>query len=165
MATDNLVSIEFLEEELQKIDAATESIRTVLSGKMRNLTPEQRRQYGRIAEQNKLFVNKAREYMKEYPQYVPPFLDNEEFEKDYKARTQIENRLMQLEGLTEQLSDTKILLDNDNYYNALTFYRNIRYLSGENVPGTTNIYEGMKQFFSGGGRPAKETEKPTTSGE
>ncbi|MDO5524264.1 MAG: hypothetical protein Q4G48_09510 [Bacteroidia bacterium] len=160
MATDNLISIAFTEEELQRIDEAGAVIRSVLEGKTRNLTPEQRRQYGRIAEQNKLFVNKARDFMAQYPEFVPPFLDKEEFEKDYQARLQIESRLLMLEGIAEQLSDTKILLDYDNYYNALTFYRNIRYLSGENVPGTTNIFEGLKQFFSGG-RPAKiEEENP-----
>ncbi|WP_229048777.1 hypothetical protein [Chryseobacterium arthrosphaerae] len=52
-----------------------------------------------------------------------------------------------MSSLTEQLSDTKVLLDHDNYHNAITFYRNLKFLSGENVPGTNVIYEDMKQFF------------------
>ncbi|WP_330747153.1 hypothetical protein [Chryseobacterium sp. CP-77] len=147
MALDNLISLSFTAEELTKLDQALQTIETVLSGKTINLTPEERQQYGSIAEQNKLFVNKAKIYMEQYPQYVPNFLDKVEFDKDYLGREQVEQRLQILSSLTEQLSDTKVLLDHDNYHNAITFYRNMKFLSGENVPGTNVIYEDMKQFF------------------
>lgn len=147
MALDNLISVSFTAEELTKLDQALQTIETVLSGKTINLTPEERQQYGSIAEQNKLFVNKAKIYMEQYPQYVPNFLDKVEFDKDYLGREQVEQRLQIMSSLTEQLSDTKVLLDHDNYHNAITFYRNMKFLSGENVPGTNAIYEDMKQFF------------------
>ena len=147
MALDNLISLSFTAEELTQLDQALQTIGTVLSGKTINLTPEERQQYGSIAEQNKLFVNKAKIYMEQYPQYVPNFLDKAEFDKDYVGREQVEQRLQIMSSLTEQLSDTKVLLDHDNYHNAITFYRNMKFLSGENVPGTNVIYEDMKQFF------------------
>lgn len=147
MALDNLISLSFSIEELAAIDQALQAIQTALLGKTINLTPEQRQQYGRIAEQNKLFVNKAKSYMEQYAQYVPGFLDKAEFDRDYTAREQIEQRLQRLDSLNEQLSDTKVLLDHDNYHNAISFYRNIRFLSEENVPGTNVIYEDLKQFF------------------
>lgn len=147
MALENLISVEFSNAELTKLDDAISIIESVLIGKTINLTPEQRQQYGSIAEQNKLFVNKAKGYMEQYPQYVPPFLDKAEYDKDYSARQQMESRMQRLNSLTEQFSDTKILLDFDNYHNSLTFYRNVKYLSSENVPGTNVIYDDMKQFF------------------
>ncbi len=144
----NLMSVVFTTEELTKLDEAIKTIEETIAGKTRNLTLEERKQFGRIAEQNKLFVNKAKEYMEEYPQHIPPFIDKDEFDKDFASRAIIEKRLIRIEGITEQLSDTKILLDNDNYSNALTFYRNIRFLSKEEVPGTTSIVEDLSQFFS-----------------
>jgi hypothetical protein len=147
MAFDNLISLTFSENDLTTIDQAIQTIEAVLSGKTINLTPEQRQQYGRIAEQNKLFVNKAKGYMEQYPQHVPGFLNKAEFDSDYTARQQVESRLQRLSSITEQLSDTKVLLDYDNYHNAITFYRNVKFLSGENVPGTNVIYDDMKQFF------------------
>jgi hypothetical protein len=147
MALDNLISLSFSKSDLDTIDKAIQDIQTVLVGKTINLTPDQRQQYGRIAEQNKLFVNKAKSYMEQYAQHVPGFLDKAEFDRDYIAREQIEQRLQLLASLTEQLSDTKVLLDHDNYHNAISFYRNIRFLSEENVPGTNVVYEDMKQFF------------------
>ncbi|MEJ5049760.1 hypothetical protein WH221_07955 [Chryseobacterium culicis] len=147
MALDNLISVSFSKTDLETIDKAIQDIQSVLIGKTINLTPDQRQQYGRIAEQNKLFVNKAKTYMEQYTQYVPPFLDKAEFDKDYTAREQIEQRLQQMDSLAEQLSDTKVLLDHDNYHNSISFYRNIRFLSEENVPGTNVIYDDMRQFF------------------
>lgn len=156
MALDNLISLSFSNSDLDTIDKALQDIQTVLAGKTINLTPDQRQQYGRIAEQNKLFVNKAKSYMEQYPEHVPGFLDKPEFDRDYTAREQIEQRLQRLDSITEQLSDTKVLLDHDNYHNAISFYRNVRFLSGENVPGTNVIYEDMKQFFI-----APSTSQPT----
>jgi hypothetical protein len=148
MAFENLISLQFTPAELLQLDAALQSIEAVLVGKTVNLTPAERQQYGSIAEQNKLFVNKAKSYMEQYPAYVPSFLDTAEFNNDYAARQQIETRLQRLQSIAEQLSDTKVLLDHDNYFNALSFYRNIRFLSNENVPGTTTLYQDMKQFFT-----------------
>jgi len=159
MALDNLISVTFSAGDLATIDDAINSIEGVLVGKTINLTPELRQQYGRIAEQNKLFVNKAKTYMEQYPQHVPGFLNKPEFDKDYTAREQIEMRLQRLSSLTEQLSDTKTLLDHDNYHNSITFYRNMKYLSEENVPGSNVIYTDMKQFFIT--TSAQKTTNPT----
>ena len=162
MALENLISVEFTNAELAQLDTAFNTIQSVLQGKTINLTPEQRQQYGSIAEQNKLFVNKAKSYMEQYPEYVPPFLDKSEYDKDFEARQQLESRMQKMNSLTEQLSDTKILLDFDNYHNSLTFYRNVKYLSSENVPGTNVIYDDMKQFFiSPTSTIPGESEKPS----
>lgn len=152
MTDKNLASVVFTNEELQKLDEALQSIENVLKGKTYNLTSDERKQYGSIAEQNKLFVNKCKELMEEYPQFVPSFLDKDEFNRDYQSRQQIEIRLIRLNTLTEQLSDTKVLLDNDNYYNSITFYRNLKFLSSQNIPGIKTLYEQLKQFFKGGRR-------------
>ena len=147
MALENLISVEFTDAELAELDDAINMIERILRGKTINLTPDQRQQYGSIAEQNKLFVNMAKNYMEQYITFVPVFLDKAEFDRDFAARQQLESRMQRLNSVTEQLSDTKILLDFDNYHNAITFYRNVKYLAGENMPGTTVIYEDMKQFF------------------
>jgi len=150
MAFENLISISFTPDELDQLDQAIITIETLIGGKVINLTPDQRMQYGRIAEQNKLFVNKAKEYMELFPQLVPPFLDKTEFDRDHAARAAVETRLLKLASLTEKLTDTKVLLDHDNYHNAITFYRSMKFQAAENVAGSTTIYEGMRQFFTPG---------------
>ncbi|WP_336958890.1 hypothetical protein [Chryseobacterium contaminans] len=101
--------------------------------------------------------------MEQYAQHVPGFLDKAEFDRDYIAREQVEQRLQLLDSITEQLSDTKVLLDHDNYHNAISFYRNIRFLSEENVPGTNVVYEDMKQFFIIPQQPQSPPPPPSNS--
>ncbi|RZS93873.1 hypothetical protein [Aquimarina brevivitae] len=148
MALENLISISFTEEELTQLDSHLLGIRQILTGKTVNLTPDQRRQYGRIANQNKLIVDKAKNYMEQHPDWIPRFVDKSEFDRDYTARQQVENRVQLLESLSTQLVDTKTLLDHDNYNNALSFYRMLRFLAGENEPGAKSVYEDMKVLFS-----------------
>ena len=85
--------------------------------------------------------------MEQYPDYVPRYIDKVEFDKDYTAREVLESRMIRLKGITEQVEDTKKLLDFDNYQAALSFYRSIKVLSEEDLPGTTNIVQDLKQFF------------------
>ncbi|AXG69087.1 hypothetical protein KORDIASMS9_01306 [Kordia sp. SMS9] len=148
MALENLISIEFTQEELTNLDGHLEGIKQILNGKTVNLTPEQRRQYGSIGNQNKLIVDKAKNYMEQHPNWIPSFLDKVEFDKDYAARQQMEQRTQLLQNLTQQLLDTKTLLDHDNYTNSLSFYRMMRYLAGENEAGAKTVYEDMKVLFS-----------------
>ncbi len=161
----NLISVTFTKEELKKLDEAIKVIETIIAEKASRLSSEERKQFGRIAEQNKLFVNKTKVYMEEYPQYIPPFLDKEEFDRDYEAREIIEKRLMRLERVTDSLSSTKILLDNDNYTNALTFYRNIKFLSTENMPGTEAMVDTLSSFFSRTKKKTAEVEHNSTNEE
>ncbi|WP_299433845.1 hypothetical protein [uncultured Aquimarina sp.] len=163
MALENLISVSFTEEELTQLDGHLLGIRQILNGKTVNLTPDQRRQYGRIANQNKLIVDKAKNYMEQHPNWIPSFLDKEEFDKDYLARTQVENRVQLLENLSQQLVDTKTLLDHDNYTNALSFYRMSRYLAGENEPGAKPVYEDMKVLFSKATATTTSDNEDTTS--
>lgn len=147
MALENLISVSFTPEELATLDGHLEGIRAILAGKTVNLTPDERQQHGRIANQNKLIVDKVKRYMEQHPQWIPNFLDKAEFDRDYAARTQMESRAQLLENLAQQLIDTKTLLDHDNYNNSLTFYRKVRYLAGENEPGAKSVYEDMKVLF------------------
>ena len=165
MSERNLARVVFTPAELRTIDDAITSIEAILQGKTLHLTPEERRQFGQIAESNKLFVNKAKELMDNYPQFIPNFLDKAEFDRDYESRAVIETRLTRLAHITEQLEDTKIGLDNDNYFNAITFYRNVKFLSAENVAGIKTIYEELKQFFKGGRKKQSAPNTPNPTGD
>ena len=99
--------------------------------------------------------------MEQNPQLLPAFIDKGEYDKDYAARVALEERMLLLKSLVEQMSDTKILLDHDNYHDSISFYRNIKFLASENVPGSTSLYQEMLQFFPGGVTPNPVEIPPT----
>ena len=147
MAIDNLISISLTDDEVASISTAIESINTVLKDKVLNLTPDERRQYGSIADRNKILVDKCKAYMEQSPHTIPNIIDKTEFDKDYIAREQMEQPLRQLRGVVEKLQDTKTLLDHDNYVAATSYYRYIKFLSTQNEPGITSIFTDLKQHY------------------
>ncbi len=148
MALENLISIDFTKEELKELDQHINGIQNIFKGKTVNLPAEKRKQYGSIGNHNKLIVDKAKNYMEQHPDWIPNFLNKKEFDKDHEARKQVETRAQILQNLSQQLLDTKTLLDHDNYSNALSFYRMVRFLANENEPGAKTVYEDMKVLFS-----------------
>ena len=156
MAIDNMISVDFSDQELNKIENALNEVMQLLSGKVINLTPEERKQYGSIADKNKVFVDKCKAYMEQDPTTVPNTLDKHEFDKDYKARQQMEEPLKKLSRITEMLMDTKILLDFDNYNGSLSYYRYVKFLATQNTPGITSIYADLNQHFQSMGKRAKK---------
>ncbi len=160
MAIDNLISIMLTDEEVQAINDAIASLNNVLKGKAINLSPDERRQYGSIADRNKILVDKCKDYMEQNPETIPTVLDKDEFDRDYKARRQMEQPLRNLARIMEKLRDTKTLLDHDNYHAAVAYYRYIKYLSTQNEPGVTTIYKDLKQHYT---RNATATETETNT--
>ncbi|AZZ59040.1 hypothetical protein J5295_08190 [Riemerella anatipestifer] len=147
MAIDNLISVEFSAQELKTIDDAIGAILGVIQSKAVNLTPEERRQYGRIADKNKVLVDKCKLYMEQDPSTVPPTIDKAEFDKDYLARTQLEAPLKKLDRVIEMMTDTKTLLDYDNYTAAVSYYRYVKFLATQNQAGTTSIYKDLSTHY------------------
>lgn len=138
----------FSDKELKELDLHLKGFETILKGKTFNLSLDQRQQYGSIANHNKLIVDKVKNYMEENPEWIPNFIDKEEFDRDYVVGQQIEAQIELMKRLIQQLIDTKTLLDHDNYNNALSFYRMVRYLVTKNEPGANSVYQDMKKLFS-----------------
>lgn len=147
MAIKDLIVTKLTDLDYQTIDTALKSIEKVLLGKTVNLSPEERQQYGSINEKNKLFVDKIKLFLEQFPQMNSPKTDVKEFQNDYIARRSMEQVLVRLAALSEQVADTKTLHDHDNYQAALSQYAYYRYLAGENEPGVDSVVADLKQFF------------------
>ncbi len=162
MALDNLISVSFTPDELTQITTALQQIDTVLQGKAVNLTPDERRQYGSIADRNKTLVDKCKTYMEQAPDTLPPTIDKTEFDADYTARQQLDTPLKHLNRITEKITDTKILLDHDNYNCAIAYYRYIKCLSAQNQPGTSSIYADLRKHYQAKGSNTGSTDTTTS---
>ncbi len=162
MALDNVISVEFTTEEIQKINEAIATIETILRGKTINLTPEERQQYGRIADRNKLLVDKCKTYMEQYATSLPPTLDKAEFDRDYKARTEIEPVIKRLSVVQTMFSDMKTLLDFDNFNAAVSYYRFVKFLASQNAAGMSAVYADLRTHYQHRSSSVEPTEKEPT---
>ena len=148
MPFENLINIHYTEAEKTAVTASLTSLETALTAKLRNLSPEERKKYGSINEQNKLIVNKARDYRNSQPSLSSPDVDWAEFQNDFDSREFIQGVMSRLQAMLEGLDNNKILHDYDNYQASLTDYGYSQYKAGTKSAGFENKVNELSQFFN-----------------
>lgn len=154
MADENLISIEFDDVELGKIDTGIGMIMDVVIGKMIGLTPEERHDFLKVSVKTEDWILKVKEYMLQNPGFVMSHIDTDEYNKDFKARKDLLPRYRKIEQIFSLFDDTMMLLGTDLFHNALTYYKGLRSFAQTDAPGAKVIYEDLQQRFPG--RPRKQ---------
>jgi methyl coenzyme M reductase subunit C-like uncharacterized protein (methanogenesis marker protein 7) len=156
---NNVIRTKITANDRNKFDELLSELEAILSGKLTELSDEERAQYGSINEQNKLLVNKVRDYNQTNAALSTPDVDWEEFESDYQTRVFLETRSSRMSNIVHQMEGTKILHDYDNYHDSLNDYAYSQYKKGANVNGYAEKVADLKQFFP---RTGQITPTPTT---
>lgn len=147
MGLTNLNSTHLSSAKITAAQDAIAALETALAEITVNLSPEDRRRYGSINEQNKLFVNKVYDYNQSQSNLSSPEVDWDEFNKDHSSRNNMEGMISRLESLITRLNNAKTLYDYDNYQSALVDYSYTTYKAGTASSGFENKYKDLKQFF------------------
>lgn len=161
----NIIETQFIEADRERINNSITDLETALAGKTGVLNAVERTRYGSVNEQNKLVINKAREYRQSQPAMSAPDVDWAEFENDYQARIFLENCINRLKAIVHSLESTKIMHDYDNFQDALQDYSYSQYKHGAGENGYAAKVSEFKQFFVKTPKltpPAGDEENPTT---
>lgn len=153
MANENQLSHELNAQDLKEILNALQLIQTKL-GFLVNLTPEERQAYPKMGDKTVAFVGKALEYAKDNQEFVPNYMDMQEFEKDMNLLGQLQKILRPIRKLEEGLSDTIMLAGSESYTAARVFYNSVKNARELNVTGVDTIYQDLQERFPGRG-PSK----------
>ncbi len=111
------------------------------------LSSNDRQRYGRINEQNKLFVNKVFDLHKNQSNLQTSQIEWDEFDRDYSSRLLMEDIITRLEAIMTKLKSAKILHDYDNYQAALVDYAYTNFMAGSGGESYENKLRILKQFF------------------
>lgn len=155
----NLNEKHFTEAEKTAVLSALETLENLLGPKLSSLTPDERITYGSVAEQNKLVINKVRDFRASQQTLSSPDVDWDEFEADFQSRSFLQSLLMRLDTMQLGLNSSKILHDWDNYQASLTDYDYTKYKNSTGALGYQSKALEIKQFFAG--RPPGSTQSPT----
>ena len=158
MPLTNLNSSHLTEAEVTAAQNALTELENALAIITVQLTPEDRQKYGSINEQNKLLVNKVKDFRQSNPNLSVSDVDWDEFDKDFASRNVFESLINRLNALLIKLQGAKILHDYDNYQAALDDYAYTTYRAATGADGYENKYNELKQFF---GRTTKNFNPPT----
>ena len=141
--------------------ALVDQLEALLQPHLRNLSAEENTKLGTISENNKLFVNKTRDYNLSQPALSSPDVDWTEFEADFVSRQFLELLALRITALSKTLTETRRLHDYDNYQNALIDYSYAKYKDGTSPGlGFDTKVEELGQFFKGGGPSEPTPENP-----
>lgn len=162
----NFESRHFSPTEETEIRTALQNLQNLLNNKLATLSADERQQYGSINEQNKLIVNKVKDFHDTQTELSSPEVDWEEFNKDYNSRAFLESLAEQLNELVRGLNNAKTLHDWDNYRASLIDYQYTDYRNNSGSSGFSTKYSELKQFFSRTGtttKPTDQTENKTSN--
>lgn len=163
MGINNLNNLHLTEQQVTALQQAIANLETALKPININLSPEDRTKYGRVNEQNKLFINKVHDFAQTQPDLRSIDVDWEEFAKDYKSRVLYENTIIRLQSLLDRLKNAKTLHDYDNYQDALNDYAYTGFRAGSNAVGYEQKYKELKQFFRSTKHKNNEATQPKDS--
>lgn len=144
----NIISVHLSQADRDAFDNLLDQMELLLKDKLVALDENERKQYGSINEQNKLLVNKVRDYRVNNPAMSSPDVDWTEFEADYQSRVFMESRSDRLKSLAYQMQSTKILHDYDNHQDSLGDYSYSQYKKGAGEAGFAEKVAELKQFFA-----------------
>lgn len=144
----NIIQSQLSEADRTKISSSITDLENDLAGKTGTLDADERKRYGSVNEQNKLVVNKAREYRQNQPAMSAPDVDWTEFEADYQARAFLETCIDRLNAIVQKLESTKIMHDYDNFQDALKDYGYSQYRFGSGDQDYTSKVNDYKLFFA-----------------
>jgi hypothetical protein len=122
------------------------------------LTPAERHELPKMGEKTISFVEKAYDFAKQNPNFVPPYLDITAFGTDFEDAHGLWTLVNSIRQLEENAGDTEMTAGSEAYQAALVFYKSVKMAAAQDVPGAKAVYEELKTRFPGGKRKTGETE-------
>lgn len=147
MGLTNLNNTHLSEAEANAAKDAVTQLETALAAITLVVSATDRQKYGRINEQNKLFVNKVFDFHNNQPQLQTSQVEWGEFDRDYSSRLLMEDIITKLESVLTKLKGAKTLHDYDNYQAALLDYAYTNFMAGAGGESYENKLKELKQFF------------------
>ena len=154
---ENRLSITIPTADLAAAKAALQQVQSILAPYVIALTPEQRKTIPKMSDGTEPFVAKVIEYAADAPQFLPPFVNREEFDKDWQAISGLLPLLRLCTQIEDTLSDTSMMAGSEAYVSALSYYNSVKQAAKVNAPDAKAIYEDLRKRFERKSRSGNES--------
>ncbi len=148
MTQDNLISFTLTEEQSNSLDSAFNTIDDILLSALVTLKKEDKLALATVKVKNFSFIKDCYRFMKQYPDFVPPYINAAEMGIDIEAFEKLGIIYNKINEIRSALDDSMKLSGSEAYTAALTFYKYIAGAAKANVPGTKPVYEELKKRFA-----------------
>jgi hypothetical protein len=152
---DNKVSIQVSPSDLQAIKDAIAVLQAKLGPLLIALTEEERRSLYKMGEASRPFVEKVLEYAVTNPEFLPPFTDLAEMQKDWKAISDLLPVFNVMSQLCSNLDDTLMEAGSEVMVPASAYYKSAQMGVKLGIPSSKPIVADLKVRFER--RPKKSS--------
>lgn len=135
------------EEVLTQVTTKLNEILTLVKPFAVTLTPEERKSMLKMGDKSNSFVEKALEYTRTNPEFVPAYLNVAEFETDFVETKNLIGVMSLATQVSNSIDDTQLAAGSEAYHAALYYYGNVQQSAAVNVPGAKAIYDELKKRF------------------
>ncbi len=157
MSTQNQISIEIPQTVIDDVVTKLQDCKHQLAPYLQGLTAKEREEMFKLGDKTVAIVEKTREYVISNPQFVPAYMDQDEFKKDVTVVSQLKAVVNLATQLATDSDDTLMLAGSEALQGALLYYGQIREAHHKGIPTAKPIYQDLSERFKRG-KYAKKTE-------
>lgn len=160
MMMENLISLSLSDAQWQEAETAVQTLKKLFDGQLVTLTAKQRQSIAKMGDGSLPFTEKAADYARTNPEFLPPFVKVEEFEADFKAVRMLNTLLQSLSQLVSQIDDSMLLSGSEAFLAARAYYATVKTAAKANAAGAKVIASDLSARFVGQGKGPEPTPEP-----
>lgn len=150
MSTQNQISIEIPQTVIDDVVTKLQDCKHQLAPYLQGLTSEERQKLFKMGDKTVATVEKTQEYVITNPQFIPTYMDQDEFKKDVTVVSQLKAVVNLSTQLATDADDTMMLAGSEALQNALLYYGQIKEAHLKGIPTAKPIYEDLSERFKRG---------------
>lgn len=108
-----------------------------------DLPPTERRRMAKLSRRYVDFVDRSLFHARANPQYVPPYLDIQEFTSDVELKDSLHRIYAEANALACKLRDTILVVESEAYASARIFYKSVQTAAKEGTEGAQQIAQDL----------------------
>ena len=155
MSTTNQISIEIPQTVIDEVIQKLQECKTALAPYLQGLTADERQSLFKMGNKTVATVQKTKKYVDTNPEFVPAYMDSEEFLKDEKVVTQLSSIINLTAQLNSDADDTMMLAGSEALQSALLYYGQVKEAHSKGIPTAKPIYEDLSERFKRGNNKKK----------
>jgi hypothetical protein len=155
MTQKNEIAVVIPQAELENINSLLGQLKTAIAPYVHALTNQEIKGIVKMGDKTVAFVEKIKDYTATNPEYVPNFMNVNDFVVDTNAVKSLSPVQKSAKQIADDLNDTLILCGNEALVAALMYYGNVKFNASQGQASAKTIYEDLKQRFPG--KSKKET--------
>ncbi len=150
MSTQNQISIEIPQTVIDTVMQKLQDCKSALAPYLQGLTAEERQSLFKMGNKTVATVQKTKSYVDTNPEFVPAYMNKEEFLKDEAVVSQLSPITNLATQLNSDVEDTIMLCGSEALQMALLYYGQVKEAQSKGVATAKPIYEDLKERFARG---------------